>query len=135
MAARLASNVLAIALLSAAGCSNAEPGDTKRNENSIVISPAEKAPTMTAVQIVSGSRRWIARIDDGPAARDFLAQLPLELTLEDYGGNEKIADLPRPLTRKGAPGAITHPEQATWHSTHHGEISRSSMAMGITRQG
>ena len=62
---------------------------------------------MTRIEIVSGSRRWTAKIDDGPAARDFLAQLPLTLTLKDYSGNEKIADLPRPLAREGAPGAVT----------------------------
>lgn len=61
---------------------------------------------MTAIEIVADGRRWTARIDATPAARDFLAQLPLELTLKDFGGNEKIADLPRPLSRAGAPDAI-----------------------------
>lgn len=107
MVARLARVGLVIVLLSTAACSRAEPGDTASNESSAAISWAEKAPTMTTVEIVSGTHRWTARIDDGPAARDFLAQLPLELTLKDYGGNEKIADLPRPLTREGAPDAIT----------------------------
>ncbi|WP_327753206.1 cyclophilin-like fold protein [Sphingobium sp. SJ10-10] len=62
---------------------------------------------MTTIEIVADSRKWKAHIDDGPAARDFLAQLPLTLTLKDYGGSERIADLPRPLTRKGAPDAVT----------------------------
>lgn len=62
---------------------------------------------MTMVEIVSGTRRWTMQIADSPTARDFLAQLPLTLTLKDYGGNEKIADLPRPLTRDGAPEAVT----------------------------
>lgn len=60
----------------------------------------------TKIEIASGERRWTARIGAAPATRDFLAQLPLKLTLQDFGGNEKIADLPRPLTREGAPGAI-----------------------------
>jgi hypothetical protein len=98
---------LFIALLSTAGCSRAEPGNTVPNESSSTISRAEKARIMTTVEIVSGSHRWTARIDDGPAAREFLAQLPLTLSLKDYGGNEKIADLPRPLTREGAPDAVT----------------------------
>ncbi|MBB3904731.1 cyclophilin-like fold protein [Methylobacterium brachythecii] len=59
------------------------------------------------IEIVAGDRRWKARIDSTPAGRDFLAQLPLELTLKDFGGNEKIADLPRPLTRKDEPVAAT----------------------------
>lgn len=102
--ARLARIGLVIALLSTAGCSRA---DTVSNESSTTISRAEKARTMTTVEIVSGSHRWTAQIDDGPAARDFLAQLPLTLTVKDYGGNEKIADLPRPLAREGAPDAVT----------------------------
>lgn len=72
---------------------------------------------MTIVEIVSGSRSWTAQIDDGPAAHDFLAQLPLALTLKDYGGNEKIADLPRPLTREGAPDAVTpHAGDVTFYA-------------------
>ena len=62
---------------------------------------------MTEIEILAGERRLKAHIHDRPAARDSLAQLPLELTLEDFGGNEKIADLPRALTQKGAPDAIT----------------------------
>lgn len=62
---------------------------------------------MKTVETVSGSHRWTAQIDDGPAARDFLAQLSLTLTVKDYGGNEKIADLPRPLARERAPDAVT----------------------------
>lgn len=107
-APRLAQIMLAIVLLTGAGCGRAEPGDTAApQERSIAIGLADKVTTMTTVEIVSSSRRWTAQIDDGPAAHDFLAQLPLTLTLKDYGGNEKIADLPRPLTREGAPDAVT----------------------------
>lgn len=38
-----------------------------------------------------------------PTARDFASLLPLTLTLEDYAKTEKIGDLPRKLTREGAP--------------------------------
>jgi hypothetical protein len=40
---------------------------------------------------------------DTPTARDFAAMLPLSLTLEDYNRTEKISDLPKKLTRDGAP--------------------------------
>jgi len=80
-------------------------GDTE--EQSIAMSSPQSVPTVTTVEIVSGSRRWTVQINDGPAARDFLARLPLTLSLKDYGGNEKIADLPHPLTREGAPEAVT----------------------------
>jgi Cyclophilin-like family len=43
--------------------------------------------------------------DDGPAVRDFLELLPLELTVEEFSGREKIADLPRELEMAGTPGS------------------------------
>ncbi len=45
-------------------------------------------------------------IDDTPTSCAFLQLLPLALTLEDYNGTEKIADLPKQLTTEGAPKAI-----------------------------
>ena len=39
---------------------------------------------------------------DTPAARDLHSMLPLDLTIEDYSTNEKIAYLPRKLTEEGA---------------------------------
>lgn len=62
---------------------------------------------VTRIEFVSGTHSWMANIEATPAAREFLAQLPLDLTLKSFGGNEMIADLPRPLTREGAPTAIT----------------------------
>lgn len=105
--ARLVRVVLAFALLSGAGCGRAQSEDTVAGEASSTVSRAERASSMTMVEIVSGTRIWTVRIEDGPASREFLTQLPLKLTLSDFGGNEKIADLPRPLTPDGAPDAIT----------------------------
>lgn len=34
-----------------------------------------------------------AQFDDTPAARNFVSMLPLDLTLSDYHGIEKAADL------------------------------------------
>ena len=44
-----------------------------------------------------------ATLDDTETARDFAALLPLSVTLEDYAATEKISDLPRRLSTKGAP--------------------------------
>ena len=44
-----------------------------------------------------------AILDDTAAARSFAAQLPITLNLEDYGGHEKVAKLPKPLDTRGAP--------------------------------
>jgi hypothetical protein len=40
---------------------------------------------------------------DSRTARDFVSQLPLTLTLEDYASTEKISDLPKRLSTAGAP--------------------------------
>ena len=52
--------------------------------------------------IVEGSP-LTATLDDGAAARDCAALLPLELTLVDYASTEKIAYLPRKLTTVSEP--------------------------------
>ena len=46
--------------------------------------------------------------EDSPGVRDFLSLLPLELTVEEYAGAEKLAYLPRELDYAGSPG--TDPE-------------------------
>ena len=47
-----------------------------------------------------------ATLEESQAARDFLSLLPLTLTLTDYNSTEKIADLPKKLSSKGAPAGI-----------------------------
>ncbi len=45
---------------------------------------------------------FTATLEDNPSARDLLSMLPLDLTIEDYATNEKIAYLPRKLTEDGS---------------------------------
>jgi len=45
----------------------------------------------------------MATLIDSKTARDFVSQLPLTLTLEDYAVTEKISDLPKKLSTEGAP--------------------------------
>ncbi len=47
-----------------------------------------------------------ATMADNETARDFISLLPLPLTLEDYSKTEKISDLPKKLTKAGAPAGI-----------------------------
>lgn len=42
---------------------------------------------------------------DTPAVRDFLSMLPLTVDVEELGGREKIAYLPRELAHGGTPGS------------------------------
>ncbi|AFK63754.1 hypothetical protein TKWG_19860 [Advenella kashmirensis WT001] len=48
-----------------------------------------------------------ATLYDNATARDFATLLPLSLTLEDYAGTERVADLPRALDKQGAPDSMT----------------------------
>jgi hypothetical protein len=54
------------------------------------------------IRITFADQSFTATLEDNPSARDLWSMLPLDLTVEDYGGNEKIAYLPRPLTQEGS---------------------------------
>ncbi|KLK91278.1 MFS transporter [Microvirga vignae] len=52
------------------------------------------------IEIAFSSHVFTAALYDNPSARDLVSMLPLELTIEDYSTNEKIAYLPRKLTEE-----------------------------------
>jgi hypothetical protein len=54
-----------------------------------------------------GERRFAVTLTDNAAARAFAAQLPLTLNMSELNGNEKHADLPKPL-----PANASRPEQS-----------------------
>ena len=79
--------------------------------------PTAVATTKPAASAIQEARRMkirlaingqtlVATLDDTPSSRDFVAQLPLTLTLEDYAATEKIAYLPRKLVTAGAPAGF-----------------------------
>ena len=47
-----------------------------------------------------------ATLDDNETSRDFVSLLPLTLTLKDYAATEKISDLSKRLSAKGAPSGL-----------------------------
>ena len=49
-----------------------------------------------------GGQSFTATLLDNPSARDLASMLPLDLSIEDYSNNEKIAYLPRKLTEDGS---------------------------------
>ncbi|KUM43325.1 cyclophilin-like fold protein [Pseudomonas sp. EpS/L25] len=61
---------------------------------------------MYNIRITLGDRFVSAFLEDSAATRDFVAQLPLTLDLEDYSATEKIAYLPHKLATHGAPPGI-----------------------------
>lgn len=67
------------------------------------------------IRLIVGERVATATLYDNATARDFATLLPLSLTLTDYAGIERVADLPRKLSTQGAPdgmapaaGELTH---------------------------
>lgn len=55
------------------------------------------------IRIKLDDRELTATLNDSQVAQDFLALLPLAVTLEDYAGTEKIYYLPTRLSTEGAP--------------------------------
>ena len=64
---------------------------------------AQDTNTMKIRFMVDGRELASATLTDNATARDFLALLPLAVTLEDYAATEKITVLPRKLSTEGAP--------------------------------
>jgi len=63
----------------------------------------------TNIRLTVNGQGISATLADNASARDFLALLPLSLTLKDYASTERVADLPKKLTTQGAP-AGTDPD-------------------------
>jgi hypothetical protein len=55
------------------------------------------------IHLKIGEKTLPATLCDSPTTPDFISLLPLTLNLRDYAGTEKISDLPKKLTREGAP--------------------------------
>ena len=55
------------------------------------------------VRITAGASTMVAELEDTPAAREFVALLPLQLPIRDHASTEKVATLPQKLSVVGAP--------------------------------
>jgi hypothetical protein len=76
---------------------NASNGSRLSNLNSSSTTDSMK------LKITIGRKVAHATLHDNPTTRDFIALLPLTLTLTDYNATEKISDLPKILSTKDAP--------------------------------
>jgi hypothetical protein len=54
------------------------------------------------IRLTFNGKSMTATLYDNPSARDLASLLPLDLMIDDYGSNEKIAYLPRKLTEEGS---------------------------------
>jgi len=59
------------------------------------------------IRLIINDQMLSATMEDSIPAREFIAQLPLTLQLEDYAATEKIAQLPRRLSVAGEPEGVT----------------------------
>jgi hypothetical protein len=67
------------------------------------VSPtAGQEEMIMKMRIAFNGRDFTATLYDNPSARDLASMLPLDLTIDDYSTNEKIAYLSRKLTEEGS---------------------------------
>jgi len=77
---------------------------------------AAQTQSLQILLTVNG-QQLTATLTDSPTTRDFIAQLPLTLKLDDYAATEKIAYLPKKLTTQGAPaGTDPAPGDITYYA-------------------
>ena len=106
------------------GCAGADdaarlPSGTNASRSTTTTAPPSLLPTSTAeapalteeasvstdrsVLITFGGTTVRGSLQDNAATASLLAQLPLQLSFSDFGGQEKIAQLPAPLSLDGMP--------------------------------
>jgi hypothetical protein len=98
--------VIAIAM---AGCSYNPGGSPDTRAHSPAAPSSDPAATQkptsatTPIVIELDGQKIAGELDASATSVSLLAQLPLTLSFRDYGGQEKIAELPAPLDLEGAP--------------------------------
>jgi len=75
------------------------------------------------IRLIINDQMLSATMEDSIPAREFIAQLPLTLQLEDYAATEKIAQLPRRLSVAGEQSELRR-RRATSPFMRRGEIWR-----------
>jgi hypothetical protein len=75
---------------------------TTRESGTPTRTGAAREATMQ-IEIRVGAERFTATVDDTPAGRDLLAQLPQTIEMSDHGGVEKTGPLREPLSLDGQP--------------------------------
>ena len=108
---RLNAAVMAVVFAAVTACSSAgggpaadpplPPSHSPMEGTAIVTSPAAEDGSPITIDIAG--QRVHGVLHDSTTARALVGQLPLTLTFRDHGGQEKIADLPAPLSLEGMP--------------------------------
>ncbi|WP_258934893.1 cyclophilin-like fold protein [Nesterenkonia pannonica] len=97
---------------SVAPATHATPSETAATPSS-----SAAAPTSTPLVVEFQGQQLTGQLDASATAASLLEQLPLTLTFSDFGGQEKIADLPSPLDLSDAPeGSAATPGTIGYYS-------------------
>src|SRR5438067_804019 len=91
--------VMALACTTVPGCADAKDVCARAARRGMFD---QQVRTMRIRMDIEGTA-ITATLDDNETARDFVSLLPLTLTLNDYAATEKMSDLSRSLSTKGAP--------------------------------
>ena len=75
----------------------------EHNNHSVVDNGGLKIMEDVRVKLTFNNEEVIVKMYDNPTSREFLKNLPLTLTFEDYVGKEKISFLSKRLTVEDAP--------------------------------
>ncbi|GAB1806117.1 hypothetical protein PMEGAPR236_12090 [Priestia megaterium] len=93
----LASILVISVVLAACGNNNSPATDRDHNANDNLNREPEQSKedhiSNARIKLTFDSKEVFVRMYDNPASKDFLAQLPLKATFEDYIGKEKISIL------------------------------------------
>ncbi|MGF9889601.1 cyclophilin-like fold protein [Priestia megaterium] len=97
------SSILVIsAALASCGNNNSSATDKDHNAsdhlNREPEEPKEDRISDTRIKLTFNNKEVFVRMYDNPTSKDFLAQLPLTITFEDYIGKEKISILQKRLS-------------------------------------
>src|SRR5688500_524579 len=95
-------------LVVGSGCeAGQDPPSGSPAATAVDASPASMRQEESRMWMTIGERRFAVTLTDNAAARAFAAQLPLTLDMSELNGNEKHADLPKPLPANASrPGTI-----------------------------
>ena len=122
-----------------------ETPDTAQRDDDMAAQAAEAMRPRPTLVIEAGGSTFYASFADCAAAEELAAKLsegPLELQLHDYGGFEKVGELPWPLTRSDA-SIVTAPGdvilyQGTQISIYYDEntwsLTRMASIGGVSRE-
>lgn len=82
---------------------------------------------------------FLATLEGTETGRDFASLLPLALTLEDYASTEKVSELPRKLSTRGAPAGTAATAGDIMHYAPWGNLAlfhrNAPHAQGLVRLG